>query len=294
MAGDWGDLPDSPIRLEHLDAGSGEAEDGWIHCKTVPFCIIAQAVEGTYTVQSPLGRVTASDGEVFIMPAGIPLEIGHYARKGSATMKLRFLHCRYSYWGASDLLDLYELPLHGDKAAGERLGAAIQQLLDHKARHGIDEAMTQAASIASWAYVNELAYRVLGMLLEDARPSDSFHARIAQLDELKPLLGYIHSHLHEPLDIAQLLAQCHYSRSALFTLFQRTFRQTPMHYIQQTRLTEAYRKLCTTTLSVAEVAESCGFPSLYHFSRVFKARFGQPPTLVRRDNRMWEAASQPD
>jgi len=49
-----------------LDVGEGHAPDGWIHEKTVPFVIVAQAVSGTYEVTSPNGFGISTNGEVFL------------------------------------------------------------------------------------------------------------------------------------------------------------------------------------------------------------------------------------
>jgi len=62
----WGDFPDYAIKLNFLDVGEGHAPDGWIHEKTVPLVIVAQAVSGTYEVTSPNGFGISTNGEVFL------------------------------------------------------------------------------------------------------------------------------------------------------------------------------------------------------------------------------------
>ncbi|MCQ6561043.1 helix-turn-helix domain-containing protein [Paenibacillus mendelii] len=280
----WGDLLTVPIRLEHLDVGCGDSPHEWIHKKTVPFGIIAQAVEGTYIVHTPEGSQRATNGGVFIAPANLPLEIIHRAQDGTDIMKFRFVHFRFTYMGTIDLFDLYDLPTQTDEITDRIYGDIIQQMLDIKEQEN-------GLSIAYWAKKNELAYRLLAVLLESSVPKEKYASRVALLKELQPLLSYIHLHLQESLDIDQLLKVFPYSRSSLFMQFRNLFGQTPMEYIKTVRLDQAFLKLCSTSLTVAEIAETTGFSNSFHFSREFKARYHVPPTLARKEYRHWEEAT---
>ncbi|RKN80500.1 AraC family transcriptional regulator [Paenibacillus ginsengarvi] len=276
----WGDLPEAPIRLEHLDAGYGEIHDGWVHTKTVPFGIIAQAVEGTYIVRTPRGLITASDGEVFITPPNMPLEITHRCRPDTKRMMIRFAHFRFSFMGAVDLFDLYDPTGSSDRQAGLVYGDLIQRMLDIKAQE-------QGLSFPNWAHKSMLAFRLLGLVLDSSVPREGYETRLAQLQQIQPLLTFIVQHIGQPLDIATLLSHCNYSRSALFSLFRSAFGQTPMEYVKSQRLGAAFRKLITTSLPVAEIAGETGFANSFHFSREFKARFHKTPTEVRKENGIW-------
>jgi AraC family transcriptional regulator of arabinose operon len=68
----------------------------------------------------------------------------------------------------------------------------------------------------------------------------------------------------------------------LFTL--RTGR-SPMRAVREARLRHAARLLEVTGLTVERVAAASGFPSPFHFSRVFKARYGVPPGAYRTAER---------
>ncbi|MGW5461404.1 helix-turn-helix domain-containing protein [Streptomyces sp. NPDC003996] len=64
----------------------------------------------------------------------------------------------------------------------------------------------------------------------------------------------------------------------LFTL--RTGR-SPMRALREARLRHAARLLEATDLTVERVAAASGFGSPFHFSRVFRARYGVPPGAYR-------------
>lgn len=61
--------------------------------------------------------------------------------------------------------------------------------------------------------------------------------------------------------------------------------ETLNQYIWAQRLERCRAELCRAELadrSITEIAFACGFSNAAHFSRSFRARFGQPPRLYRR------------
>lgn len=83
----------------------------------------------------------------------------------------------------------------------------------------------------------------------------------------------------EPAFIARVLG-C--SRATLYRCFA-DHGWTVADYIREMRLREALRRLTTfgKAVSIASVASSCGFVSVSHFGRVFRARFGMNPKDVQ-------------
>ncbi len=69
--------------------------------------------------------------------------------------------------------------------------------------------------------------------------------------------------------------------------FRKTFRDcygiSPMHYVGNLRIKKAQALLRTGEISVEQVALSCGFSSVYSFSRAFKAVTGKSPTQYRQN-----------
>lgn len=276
----WGDLHEMPIRIEHLDVGYGEIPHGFIHKKTVPYVIITQAVEGSYVVLTPQGMQKVAEGHVFITPAEVPLEFSHLARQGEAMMRIRYVHFRFSYLGTIDLFDLYDPPTTADFEMGQIYGDIIQQMVGIKQQEN-------GLSFTNLAKKNELAFRLLHIILQYSTPKAEYSTRLSVLQELQPLLLYIHENVHERIDIDQLLQMFPLSRSSLFSLFRSHFKLTPMDYVKTIRLREAYHKLCTTSLTLAEIADMTGFTNSFHFSREFKARYHAPPSVVRKAHQTW-------
>jgi AraC family transcriptional regulator of arabinose operon len=86
----------------------------------------------------------------------------------------------------------------------------------------------------------------------------------------------------EPHTVASLAAAVSLSPSRLAHLFAEQTGRTPMQALRAARLAHAARLLELTDLPVDRVASACGFASAFHFSRLFRARFGVPPGAYRR------------
>lgn len=71
-------------------------------------------------------------------------------------------------------------------------------------------------------------------------------------------------------------------------LFTEKLGLTPKQYILELRIKKAKMLLRDTPLSVTEIAEQCGFSSLYHFCRAFKSRTNLTPSEYSSQNRVYE------
>ncbi|RAV23107.1 helix-turn-helix transcriptional regulator [Paenibacillus contaminans] len=270
------------IRIHHLEVGRGFCPDGWVHEKTVPFGIIAQATCGTYELQTESGTYVVTGSEAFLTPPHLPLRIKHIADAATGVMTMRYVHFQFYLMDTFDLFHLYELPHKCNPEKGQQFGELIEKLLALR-----DTIPSGAASITAIVTKNELAYRLLSLLLELAKPSENSASLLSAAQELQPVLAFIRDHWFEPIDIDLLLSKFAGSRSILFQLFRKQFQQTPMEYVKSVRLNEAYRKLCTSDTPVAEIALTSGFVNSFHFSREFKGKFQMTPTAARKANKLW-------
>ncbi|WP_349690865.1 helix-turn-helix domain-containing protein [Actinopolymorpha sp. B11F2] len=84
-----------------------------------------------------------------------------------------------------------------------------------------------------------------------------------------------------PHTVGSLADHVALSPSRLAHLFSQQTGRTPMQAVRDARLRHAARLLERTDLPVASIAAASGFVSAFHFSRVFRARFGAPPKDYR-------------
>lgn len=103
--------------------------------------------------------------------------------------------------------------------------------------------------------------------------------QIRQIDE------YVDKHLSSRILLNDLAAVAGISRTLLIHRFKASFRQTPHQHLMERRLRRACRLLVETSLSITEIANTCGFSDHAHLSTSFKRGFGKTPISFRRDSR---------
>ena len=87
--------------------------------------------------------------------------------------------------------------------------------------------------------------------------------------------------LDKPLPISRLATALGESESHLRARFREATGGSLGRHLRQLRLQKACQLLHTTELNITEVAERCGFDSVYSFSRTFKTGCGVSPRVYR-------------
>lgn len=95
-------------------------------------------------------------------------------------------------------------------------------------------------------------------------------------------LDLMKSNLSDPIRIPAIAERAGVSERQLERLFQSELGMGPSDFYLDVRLRAARGMLIATTETLESIAETTGFSSLGHFSRAFKTRFGESPSVVRR------------
>lgn len=98
------------------------------------------------------------------------------------------------------------------------------------------------------------------------------------------LLEYIHRHYTEDLCIAELAEAEHLSVSRFRDVFRQTFGCAPSEYIIGLRLQHARDLLTGTDLTIAEIAEMCGYSDELYFMRLFRKKTGMSARMYRLEH----------
>ncbi len=116
-----------------------------------------------------------------------------------------------------------------------------------------------------------------------------FSENVKKHGALASAIKYVDEHLESPeLSNTEIANHLGISEVYLRKLFLSHCGTTPRQYILDLRLRKAKELLVDTPLSVCEIAEECGFSSVYHFCRTFKGREGQTPTQYAAANRIYK------
>jgi AraC-like DNA-binding protein len=125
-----------------------------------------------------------------------------------------------------------------------------------------------------------LMIELLVFLLRDSYRSFPI-GEVNGIDQLTEIQHYMNAHANRELALDELAGKFHLSKHRLIHLFKSVYGITPIQYHQKMRLERGKNMLKFTQLTIQEISESLGFPSIHAFSRAFKNKEGRSPSLFR-------------
>ena len=99
---------------------------------------------------------------------------------------------------------------------------------------------------------------------------------------LNACLEYIDDHIHQPIKIKDMANELEYSENYIYKIFKELINMSCQDYILTIKLYNALKDLLTTDENISDIAFNNGFNSLYHFSKVFKQKYGYAPSNLRK------------
>jgi AraC-like DNA-binding protein len=94
-------------------------------------------------------------------------------------------------------------------------------------------------------------------------------------------IAFVLADLARAMSVEQLAGVAGLSTSRFNVLFRGRTGVAPMEYVRRARVAEARRLLANVNLSIKQIAHQLGFADPFHFSKVFRAVDGLPPTHFR-------------
>lgn len=125
------------------------------------------------------------------------------------------------------------------------------------------------------------------LLLRAASGIDASSFAVAQttMQIIAPAVQYIALHYMENISIQELGRLCHVSTTHLRRVFRHVMKCSPLEYLQMVRLEAACILLFRSDLSVLEVGNQVGFPTVTSFTRQFKKLMQTTPGQWRKQSR---------
>ncbi|TXK81881.1 AraC family transcriptional regulator [Paenibacillus sp. N3.4] len=93
---------------------------------------------------------------------------------------------------------------------------------------------------------------------------------------------FIEAHATATFKVEDVATHVKLSVSRAVHLFKECFGKTMIQYALEVRLSSAVERMHDSSLSLEQIALSCGFGSYPYFHRAFKQRYGQSPKLFRQ------------
>jgi len=97
------------------------------------------------------------------------------------------------------------------------------------------------------------------------------------LERLREIISYIHSHYHEQLTLNDIARHVHLCQGECCRFFKRMMKITLFDYLLTHRIEQSLPLLADKSLSITWIAERTGFSNSSYFARVFKTRMNCSP-----------------
>lgn len=233
----------------------------------------------------------AGAGDLVVLAPGVPH--GYGVEPGAPHWRFWWAHCQarpsWTSWlgpyGTGDgMYVVTPVPagLHGRVEAAFGRMLADARWTGTGAPPGTAPAADDPVAVAHGSAARELALcsleEVVLLTTAAARPPSVRPGADARVLRAQALIAADPGAPHTVRSLAEAVAL---SPSRFAHLFTEQFGHSPMRALREARLGHAARLLESTDLSVERVAAASGFASPFHFSRVFRERYGMPPGAYR-------------
>ena len=124
-----------------------------------------------------------------------------------------------------------------------------------------------------------LAQELAILLQRFVQSADTLDERLQSMHKMQ---AYMLENVSEPIRIADVAAHAHCAVSTMRDWFYKLHGCSPQHYLMQLRVERARNLLVHSDMKLAAVADSCGFDSVSHLSRVIRRFCSQSPGALRK------------
>lgn len=248
-----------------------------------PFLHLVMVYGGSISMHSVGGSIALREREAALFPQGFLRSSGAHSLVSISLPPGAVERAAAAIAGRTDALRIQKgFELRSLKASP--MAGVFQSLVA-----SLDALLPLGEALVGKLVTDDVLLRAVAVLLdptlvsrEQANPL-RHRERLGRAD-FDALIDFIRANLDQPLRLTDLEAQSQWSRWALQEAFRQRLNATPMEWIREQRLQRAMEHLQRTQepLPLGELALSCGYQRLSHFSRDFKKRFGIPPSQVRR------------
>ena len=157
------------------------------------------------------------------------------------------------------------------------------QVSDAQYCHDLFKLMTWESTLGNSESRDVLSHLLKALFFKLAescsRPASSPHTQ-----EMFDLRRRIYNHPELPWSVDAMARDLHLSSGYLQALYKNMFGSSCMEDVILQRLKNAQDQLVSTSKSVREIAEDCGYNNVEHFCRQFRKFLGASPSRYRREH----------
>lgn len=256
------------------------ASESFIHTDRVPdFCVLIYVIDGCIYVTEGDTDYEVNAGELLILKNGIH----HFGKKKiQKGTKWIFVHFRIS-------ADCNASPFYPDASPLGTYDATAESILtlpkfldsvsarfEKELKTFIEYAQSDDA-YKKW-FINQRLFLLLSSL---AVSTQGFSNNLTLSDRI---CRYLSDNIGVPFCSENIEKRFYLSYKYMSHLFKKEKGMTMQQYHNSVRMDEACRLLCSTLMSIGEIADKLGFSDVLYFSRCFRNYTGKSPSAYRKDS----------
>lgn len=256
------------------------ASDSFIHTDRVPdFCVLIYVIDGCIYVTEGDTDYEVNAGELLILKNGIH----HFGKKKiQKGTKWIFLHFRISADCNASPFYPDASPLGAYDATAESI-LTLPKFLDSVSARFEKELKTfieyaQSDDAYKKWFINQRLFLLLSSLAVSAQ---GFSNNLTLSDRI---CRYLSDNIGVPFNSENIEKRFYLSYKYMAHLFKKEKGVTMQQYHNSVRMDEACRLLCSTLMSIGEIADKLGFSDVLYFSRCFRNYTGKSPSAYRKDS----------
>lgn len=256
------------------------ASESFIHTDRVPdFCVLIYVIDGCIYFTEGDTDYEVNAGELLILKNGVH----HFGKKKiKKGTKWIFVHFRISADCNASPFYPDASPLGAYDATAESI-LTLPKFLDSVSARFEKELKTfieyaQSDDAYKKWFINQRLFLLLSSL---AVNTQGFSNNLTLSDRI---CRYLSDNIGVPFSSENIEKQFYLSYKYMSHLFKKEKGVTMQQYHNSVRMDEACRLLCSTLMSIGEIADKLGFSDVLYFSRCFRNYTGKSPSAYRKDS----------
>lgn len=269
----------------HLLPGSLDAKDGFIHLLGKTEALYPMNGSMTYSIAAPYQFFYLYEGELSVSLNDITytLSAGKAAllpADSVTTLQVLKTRCRYFHMYLSGLslaryAQILDNPFVYD--AGSSSITSLNIFLERMNALQIPRETNFAFLCKTSMWITDLLTEMVVFLLDPKAKKDAIPEYISEIHDM------FEHHYHKNYTLDNLEETYSVSKYRICREFSRYYNESPIQFLNRTRIENAKTLLLTTQSSVHEVGNMVGIPNTNHFINLFKRETGATPLAFKQD-----------
>lgn len=240
---------------------------GWQECESGhdfgpasrPFYLLHYVLSGCGTFKNSEGVYNVNRGQIFVIK---PFEITYY----KADKKTPWTYCWVGFSCNTEFSEILNTPVINAQNC-EHIFLSLKNLGNIENGREI--------------FICSKIYELFAMLMQSS-VKDS-HRADRSIEYVLKAKNYIETKYADDISVAKIARHLGLERSYFSHLFHKHAGVSPQKYLVDLRLTKAAQLISLHGYTPTEAALSTGYHDAVNFSRMFKSRFGVPPSMYGKN-----------